>query len=172
MTALTSLFLFCLILVPISASSSYPAVKNPVRGVVIDAETGQTIPYATISLITGNITVKSIACDVDGKFELNLDSPGKFSLIIQSMSYQSLQKEFTVNDMNSGINLGTIKLIPNPEKIAEVTVVGQKPLVRTEPDKIVYSVESDPESKTASTLEMLRKVPMVTVDGDENIQLK
>jgi len=33
-------------------------------------------------------------------------------------------------------------------------------------------MEEDPEAKVNNTLEMLRKVPMITVDGDDNIQLK
>ncbi|MBK6284168.1 MAG: TonB-dependent receptor [Draconibacterium sp.] len=58
------------------------------------------------------------------------------------------------------------------ENIGEVTVAVQKPLIRTEPDKIMYSIETDPESKTSNVLEMLRKVPLLTVDGEDNIQMK
>lgn len=52
-----------------------------------------------------------------------------------------------------------------------VTVVAKKPLVKTDIDKLTYDVESDPESKTNNILEMLRKVPMVTVDGQDNIKV-
>lgn len=38
--------------------------------------------------------------------------------------------------------------------------------------KLTYSLEEDPEAKVSNTLDMLRKVPMITVDGDDNIQLK
>jgi len=38
-------------------------------------------------------------------------------------------------------------------------------------DKIIYSVESDPDAQTNNGLEMLRKIPLLTVDGDENITL-
>ena len=55
---------------------------------------------------------------------------------------------------------------------SEVTVTAQKPLVKAEIDKLTYSLEDDPEAQTNNTLEMLRKVPMVTVDGDDQIQLK
>lgn len=46
-----------------------------------------------------------------------------------------------------------------------------KPLVKAEIDKISYSVKDDPDAQTNTALEMLRKVPMVTVDGEDNIQL-
>ena len=52
-----------------------------------------------------------------------------------------------------------------------VEVVKQKSLVKSDIDKITYDIESDPDSKSNTVLEMLRKVPMVTVDGEDNIQV-
>ena len=52
-----------------------------------------------------------------------------------------------------------------------VEVVKQKSLVKSDIDKITYDIESDPDSKSNTVIEMLRKVPMVTVDGEENIQV-
>ena len=57
------------------------------------------------------------------------------------------------------------------EKLDAVTVVAKKPLVKSELDKMTYDVESDPEAQANSVLEMLRKVPMVPVDGQDNIML-
>ncbi len=54
-------------------------------------------------------------------------------------------------------------------ELKEVTVTAQKPLVKIEPDKIVYSMESDPEAQTNNVLEMLYKIPLVTVDAEDNI---
>ena len=52
-----------------------------------------------------------------------------------------------------------------------VEVVKQKSLVKSDIDKITYDIESDPDSKSNTILEMLRKIPMVTVDGEDNIQV-
>lgn len=51
----------------------------------------------------------------------------------------------------------------------EVTVTVQRPVVSVKTDKITYQVQNDTEAKTRTMLEMLRKVPMVTVDGRGNI---
>ena len=56
--------------------------------------------------------------------------------------------------------------------LGEVRVSAQRPLVKVDIDKLVYNLEEDPEAKVSNTLDMLRKVPMVTVDGDDQIQLK
>ena len=50
-----------------------------------------------------------------------------------------------------------------------VTVVHQKRLVKMEVDKMTYNVSEDEDSKSSTVLDMLRKVPMVTVDGEDNI---
>ena len=52
-----------------------------------------------------------------------------------------------------------------------VEIVKQKSLVKSDIDKITYDIENDPDSKSNTVIEMLRKVPMVTVDGEDNIQV-
>lgn len=48
-------------------------------------------------------------------------------------------------------------------------VVAQKVLVKMQADKITYKVEDDIDAKTSTVLDMLRKVPMVSVDAQDNI---
>ena len=56
-------------------------------------------------------------------------------------------------------------------ELGQVEIVAQKPLVKADIDKIEYNVQDDPDSKSNSVLEMLRKVPLVTVDGEDNIKV-
>ena len=53
-----------------------------------------------------------------------------------------------------------------------VNITAQRQLIKQDIDRIGYDVQADEESKTENVLEMLRKVPMVTVDGEENILVK
>ena len=53
----------------------------------------------------------------------------------------------------------------------QVTVSAVRPLVKMEADKMTYDVQGDADSKSATVLDMLRKVPMVTVDGQDNISV-
>ena len=52
-----------------------------------------------------------------------------------------------------------------------VVVKAQRQLIK-QIDRIAYDVQADEESKTQTVMDMLRKVPMVTVDGQDNIQVK
>jgi len=54
-------------------------------------------------------------------------------------------------------------------ELEDVSVVHQAPVVKLKTDKVTYQVENDADAKTRTVLEMLRKVPMVTVDGRNNI---
>lgn len=56
-------------------------------------------------------------------------------------------------------------------ELSEVSVVASKPLIKAEVDKTVYNIADDPDSKTNTLLEMLRKVPFVTVDSNDNIKV-
>ncbi len=47
-----------------------------------------------------------------------------------------------------------------------------KSLIKTELDKITYNVAEDNEAKTANVLDILKKVPLITVDGSNNIEFK
>ena len=53
-----------------------------------------------------------------------------------------------------------------------IEVKAQRQLIKQEIDRIGYDVQADEESKTLTVIDMLRKVPMVTVDGEGNISVK
>ena len=53
-----------------------------------------------------------------------------------------------------------------------VTVTAQRQLIKQDIDRIGYDVQADEDSKTDNVLDMLKKVPMVTIDGEDNILVK
>ncbi|MCU7618442.1 TonB-dependent receptor [Chryseobacterium sp. PBS4-4] len=56
--------------------------------------------------------------------------------------------------------------------IKEVIIDGKKPLIKTKIDGLVYNVQSDPESKSKNLLEMMKKMPYLSLDANENILFK
>ena len=58
------------------------------------------------------------------------------------------------------------------QQLEGIEVKAQRQLIKQEIDRIGYDVQGDEESKTQTVMDMLRKVPMVTVDGDDNIKVK
>lgn len=56
--------------------------------------------------------------------------------------------------------------------LGDVTVTAQRKLVKNDIDKLTYDVANDETARTKNTLDMLRSVPLVTIDGQENISIK
>lgn len=154
------------------ASAQAPSPVNvQIKGQVVDSLTNEAISYATIKVMAKSspVLLKAVAADDNGKFQFPLNKAGEYVLSIEYIGKDAVKKDITVSDQKV-VDLGKILMVE--KTLSEVVITAQKPLVQVDLDKIVYSMESDPEAKTNNVLEMLKKVPMVTVDGDENIQLK
>ena len=107
----------------------------------------------------------------DGRFTVSLAEKGKYRLTVSSMGRADIVKDFTLEAGKPAVDLGKMPIHDATNVLAGVEVTAQKPLVTADIDKIGYDVESDPDSKTNTVIEMLRKVPMVTVDGEDNIKV-
>ena len=145
-----------------------------VKGLVVDSITGEGEPYATVRVENAAAPGKAVKMGVtqkDGSFSLSLASKGKFRLMVSSMGRADVVKDFAVDAGKPTADLGKVAISDARNELAGVEVVAQKPLVTADIDKIGYDVESDPDSKTNTVMEMLRKVPMVTVDGEDNIKV-
>jgi len=145
-----------------------------VKGVLVDSLTHEGEPYATIRISTvkePNKPVQLAITGQDGEFNEKLRSAGEYIISFTSVGKNPVQKEFTLTDAVKSVDLGRIMISESAEMLKGVEIVAQKPLVKAEIDKVTYSIEDDPDSKTNSTLEMLRKVPLVTVDGEDNVKV-
>ncbi|WP_294297590.1 TonB-dependent receptor [uncultured Chryseobacterium sp.] len=58
------------------------------------------------------------------------------------------------------------------KNIQEVIIVGKKAVVENKVDKIVYNVANDVTSQSGAAIDVLRKVPQVTVDAEGNVELQ
>ena len=168
------LVLVLMMTVPLCAQNQN-AADYTIKGQVVDSLSNETVPYATLSIALANApqkAIKLLACDDDGKFTTTLKQPGTYIMSMQSLGKLPAVKRFTLSEGKKSLNLGKLFMNDDTQQINEVTVVAQKPLVTVEVDKITYSLDDDPEAKTNNALEMFRKVSMITVDGEDKIQLK
>lgn len=161
------------VLVSLLANAQAPLVNVQIKGQVVDSLTNDPVSYATIKVLdkASPTLIKAVAADVNGKFQFPMNKTGEYIVSIEYIGKNTVRKEITIGDQKV-VDLGKILMGENSQTLSEVVIAAQKPLVQIDLDKIVYSMESDPEAKTNNVLDMLKKVPMITVDGEENIQLK
>ena len=58
------------------------------------------------------------------------------------------------------------------QTLDEVVVAQRRKLIKNDIDKLTYDVQHDKTAQTKTTLEILKKIPLVTVDGQENIRVQ
>ena len=151
--------------------SSTVMAQTTVKGVLMDESLGESEPFATVRVFKAGKTDKPVAMfltDEEGRFSQEVKGKGKFDIVFSSVGKEELKQTVTLGQENP-LDLGTLYLKENATMLKGVEVVAQKPLVKMDVDKMSYNVAEDEDSKSNTVLDMLRKVPMVTVDGQDNI---
>lgn len=144
------------------------------KGVLIDSLTRISEPYATIKITKKEYPtkpIKMLVTNMKGEFEGELPSVGDFILTITSVGRKPIIKNFSITSDIKFIDLGILYISDASNELGQVEILAKKQLVKVYPDKIEYNIEDDPDSKTNTVIDMLRKVPLVTVDGEDNIQV-
>jgi len=164
-----SIYLLLLIL-----SSSFAIAQQNIEviGKLVEEETSQTIPYATIVIKdkSTNKNIRGVITDDSGNFIITTTKPN-FYVEISFMGFETKTiTEFTVT--NRKVNLGTIKLAPNSQALDEVVVTGEVSKTVFKLDKRVFNVGKDISSTGASALEVLNNVPSVNVNIEGDISLR
>ncbi len=143
-----------------------------IKGSLIEEETSQAIPYATVAiydaenkqLITGTTT------NDNGSFEVRVSQSNVY-IEISFMGYQS-KTITTFSISNDIIDLGTIAIAPDNQSLDEVLVVGETSKTVFKLDKRVFNVGTDISSTGVSALEVLNNVPSVNVNIEGEISLR
>ncbi|MBL7858643.1 MAG: TonB-dependent receptor [Cyclobacteriaceae bacterium] len=162
--------------------SSVPASTTPeqkgngkIIGAVIDAGNNQPVEFANVALMdpkTGK-PVDGTVCDDKGKFVIPKVASGTYHITISFIGYESFTIEnVVVSDKKSEINLGTIKLKDSAKMLGEVTVEAEKNLIEERVDRTIYNAENDQTARGGDATDVLKRVPMLSVDLEGNVSMR
>lgn len=155
------------------ASSAFAQTFN-VKGSVRDS-IGDPESFATIRIYQLPDTIKprvSGTTDETGLFNFKLPQAGGYRVNILSFGKKDLNRDIAVDKEWPTVDMGELVMAEESSMLQEVTVTAQRPLVTKEIDRIGYDVQADEESKTSQLDEILKKVPLVSVDPDGTIKIK
>lgn len=166
-------FVFALLF--ISNSLYAEEIKWQVKGKVIEHQTNETIPYASIaiyhskdsSVVTGTIT------DMDGNFIIKKLAIGTYYLEVSFMGYKTHKIDLTnYNTTAKNINVGTITLYPDAAELDEIVVQSSTKTIKNFVDKQVLNVGTNLSASGGSAVDALKLSPSIQSDSDGSVTLR
>lgn len=146
-----------------------------IKGKVVDAKTGETIPFANVELKSadGTKTVQGHFTGDDGHFVMENVAENNYQLIISFMGYTDYNGKITpeILKRKGGAHF-TIKMREDVALLSQVEVVGTRTQLQMDVDKKTFLVNEGAASVGVSATDVLRDIPTVDVDMDGNISLR
>lgn len=161
---------FLLALLLIICMGSTPASAYTVKVKAVDPS-GNPEEYATCRVF-GSDSIHPVAAGVTdtlGIWTGSIAKAGTYRLQLEVIGSAVAVKNFTISDAAPIADLGTMTSGIN--ELSEVVVTAQRPIITKEIDRIGYDVKADATAQTLTVREVLRRVPMVSVDGEGNIKV-
>jgi len=156
------------------AQEEAPKGTGKISGIVMDAKSNQPVEFATIALtdINGK-TLDGTIADAKGKFVIHKVADGTYNVLISFIGYQTLTRNnLILEGKKNDINLGTIKIQEEATQLSEVVIEGQKDLVEERVDRTIYNAENDATTKGGDATDVLKRVPLLSVDLDGNVSMR
>jgi outer membrane cobalamin receptor len=160
-----------LLLLCVQFTAALAFAQGSVNGFVKDSAAARGLQYATIELFAAadpSKAVKSGYTNDKGRFNITGLGSGRYLVIISHTGFGERQQTISVGK-NEAVALGDLSLGAAPKEMQGVVVKSRKPLIESSDDKIAYNVALDPVAKTETAIDILRRTPYVSVDGDGNV---
>lgn len=150
-----------------------------ISGIIKDSTAQKGIGFATVALFSEKDTtpnsppVQAVFSEDNGKFRLEKVAAGTYRLEIVMMGFAAKKiSNILISGEEERKDLGTILLQTADLQMKSVEITAQKPLVEMKEDRLVYNVENDMMAQSGTTLEVMKKVPYLSVDQDDKIRVK
>lgn len=146
---------------------------SKVTGTVIDSLTRKPVEFANVALARpGSETpIDGTICDEKGEFSLPKVSEGEYQLLISFIGFETRTVKLSVKK-NNNVDIGNIVISPTPQVLEAVIVEGEKALIEERVDRTVYNAENDLTTRGGDATDVLKRVPMLSVDLDGNVSLR
>ena len=144
-----------------------------ISGVVKDSLTNMAVEYANIALIdlVSKKPINGSVADEKGKFTITNVAPGTYTIEISFIGFETKRID-NLKVTNKNIDIGSYIISPSVETLKEVVVQGQRQLIEEKVDRTVYNAENDATTRGGDATDVLKRVPMLSVDLDGNVSMR
>ena len=149
--------------------------KGRITGKVTDAATKQIIDYATVSLYKQGAAApfNGVVTDDKGNFTIPNLPAGDYLVKIDFIGYQQkVVAHAVISDAAPVAALGNILLAPVQNTLQDVVITAKRPTVENKIDRMVYNPQNDLTAQGGMAIDVLQKVPQISVDIDGNVELQ
>ncbi len=150
------------------------AQRGIVTGNIKDVTQNTPLPYAGVMLMqtTDSALVKGGMSDKEGNFELVTIANGSYFLKISLIGYEDWYSDiFTISSTHHKVNFNDISLRVAVAALHAAEITFKKPLFEEKQGKMIMNVEAQPSAAGDNVIELLRKMPSVMVDQNDNISI-
>src|SRR4029078_11878332 len=146
-------------------------IKMKISGTVSDSS--KPLPLVTIRLLKINnaTPLQTTLSGDNGSFQLNKPDTGSYILSFTHTGFAEKKMTITVGSQPGDMQIEPVQLTRLAGVLQEVVVTSPRAMIDQSDDKIVFNVGDDPTAKSETAIEILRRTPFVTVDGEDNIKV-
>src|ERR1044071_5211460 len=158
--------LLILLLLPALWATAQKKGIGIIKGKVVDAQTRQPLPDATISLLSpeDSVAIGFAVADKTGAFEIKNINTGSYITGITFTGYRQFIKNITITATEFAINLDTIMMVPDTSMLQSVIIV--VPPISIKNDTVEFRAGAFKTKPNATVEDLLKKLPTVEVDKD------
>lgn len=147
--------------------------RTGVSGLVTDSRENIPVESASVKLflLPDSSLSGGASTSKEGRFTIEGIEAGEYRLEVSFIGFRTYKNNISVT-RGSMLMLDTVNLIPEKNSTDEIIVEGDKSLLEFDADKKIFNVDESLVTKGGNALDVLKKVPLVTVDINDNVSLR
>lgn len=151
-----------------------PKGNGKITGILVDSTSGKPVEFATIALmdVKTNKPIDGTTSDAKGQFSLTKLAPGDYRLQYSFIGYKNKDSQLFTIAKGTTLAMGSVKMPADVRTLGEVVVTGQAALIEEKVDRLVFNADKDITAKGGDASDVLKRVPMLSVDLDGNVSLR
>ncbi len=152
-----------------------PSITGKITGIILDSLSNVPIEFASVVLINSKNgkEVDGTISNEKGEFKFPETKLGSYKVHFSFIGFEI--KEISGVDVlpaKPDFDMGVVSLTGEAKLLETVTVTGEAALIESKIDRIVYNAEKDVDANLGDATDVLRKVPLLSVDLDGNVSLR
>jgi outer membrane receptor protein involved in Fe transport len=143
-----------------------------VKGKVFMQNDSTPAQFASVGLIQlpDSTIISGVITLTDGGYTFESVKPGEYLVKVSFMGYEPIEKPVSLTQ-GSNLNVDNIYLTESTTNVGEVTIVGERLKGKELVDRTSYSIPPLVAKSSTNGYELLKKIPQVQVDFQNNVTL-